>query len=107
MAILFPGGVPVLDTVERLRKLASDLERMTMFVPDPEVLSDAPLLSDWVLAHRRAMALAGRVAEHPVLGDRRSIMTSEIYALDPGGGWARSWTRFYRLGPAACMGEFE
>lgn len=105
MSILFPGGVPVLETVERLRQLASDLERMTMFGPNSEALTDAPFLSGWALAHRRATALSGRVAEHPLLGRRRSILTSEVYALDPTAGWARTFTRFYKLGSAAGMGD--
>ncbi|WP_428990946.1 DUF6634 family protein [Methylocapsa aurea] len=49
------------------------------------------------LARRITPALAGAVAGHPALGDR-SIVTSDLCALDAAAGWARTSSRFYRLG---------
>lgn len=96
MAIVFPGGAP-LPTVEALRALANDLEHMTVFIPSADQLGDAPQLDDWLPYVRGAGALTGHVNQHPLLGSRR-IVTSEIYAIDHEAGWARSFSRFYRLG---------
>ncbi|WP_422394811.1 DUF6634 family protein [Pelagibacterium nitratireducens] len=38
------------------------------------------------------------VQAHPYL-DNGPIVTSEVYALDHAAGWARTFSRFYRLGP--------
>jgi hypothetical protein len=44
------------------------------------------------------MCLAGTVRGHPLLGDRRLVVTTEIYAIDTIRGWARTYSRFYVLG---------
>jgi hypothetical protein len=62
-------------------------------------LKDAPLLDHW---HEQklfgASVLVGRVFGHPVLGSDRWIVTSELLARDPQGRWARTRSRWYRLG---------
>lgn len=67
--------------------------------PTPAVLADAPVLRDWLAAIDFAgvPCLAGTVTGHPRLGDGKRIFTSVLVALDPGGEWARSRSRWYRL----------
>lgn len=67
--------------------------------PTPEALADAPVLRDWLAAIDFAgvPCLAGTVTGHPRLGDGKRIFTSVLIALDPGGKWARSRSRWYRL----------
>lgn len=100
MNIIFPGGGNPVSTVETLRALADDLERMTMFVPGDAELADAPLLKDWDFAMCAAPVLDGFVVGHPVLGCRE-VLTSEVFAIDADFRWARTFNRFYRLGATA------
>lgn len=98
MSIFFTGGDEVATTVARLRALADDLERMAMFQPSAE-LAGAPIVSHWSWTSRKTSALAGFVEGHPIL-DSKFIVTSEVFAIDRQRGWARTFSRFYRLGPA-------
>jgi len=99
MSIFFPGGGDSASTIATLRALADDLERMTMFQPNGE-LEDAPTLNGWSTILRPVGALTGFVEGHPLLGSRR-VVTSEAVAMDIEHGWARTFSRFYRLGDAA------
>lgn len=67
--------------------------------PPSDIVVHAPLLQDWSLATLLCPCLIGRVTDHPLLGDRRNIHTSQLMAFDTEQGWARTWSRFYRLGP--------
>lgn len=98
MSIHFPGGDDVATTVGRLRALADDLERLTMFRPRIE-LDGAPTIENWSPTHRRVGTLVGLVEDHPLLGNKL-VVTSEVYATNPKQGWARTFSRFYRLGSA-------
>jgi hypothetical protein len=99
MTVIFsPDGDPAV-TIASLRLLADDLERMSMFEPRAE-LDDAPLLEKWCVQRRPVIALAGLVSGHPLLGNR-PVMTSELFAIDRKERWARTFSRFYRLGTAA------
>lgn len=68
-------------------------------LPSPEVLADAPVLRDWAAALEPSgvPCLVGTVTGHSMLEDGRRICTSMLIALDPGGTWARTWSRWYRL----------
>lgn len=101
MSITFTGGDEVATTIARLRALADDLERMTMFQPNRE-LSDVPELQHWAWDSRRRPCLIGFVSDHPSLPDGPG-MTSEVYAIDRQLGWVRTFSRFYRLGPALTL----
>ena len=83
----------------RLRRLADDLDRIAAgTAPTQTDLKTAPLLVDWQLATRlTGICLTGFVAGHPLLGNRK-IVTSHLWALDPGYRWARTLSRFYKLG---------
>lgn len=67
--------------------------------PTEEDLAQAPILSDWKAAISPGghVMLWGEVTNHPRLGNA-SIHTSQLIAIDPEAGWARTASRWYRLG---------
>lgn len=67
--------------------------------PSEANLAQAPVLSDWKAAISPGghVILWGEVADHPILGTS-SITTSQLIAIDPEAGWARTASRWYRLG---------
>ena len=67
--------------------------------PSETDIADAPDLSDWQAAISPGghVMLWGEVTNHPILGNS-SIHTSQLIAIDPGAGWARTASRWYRLG---------
>ena len=96
--LLAPGAVtPALTT--KLRGLAHDLDRIAIAAaPTTAELAKAPLLVDWsIVLTLSGLALAGFATGHPMLGARK-IVTSPLWVLDPELSWARTLSRFYRLG---------
>jgi hypothetical protein len=90
------------DEIEILRRLLADLRRIRAGTgPTAGELADAPVLDGWAPSLRLETCLAGEVRAHPLLGDRRLISTSELFAIDPRGMWARTYSRFYALGAAS------
>jgi hypothetical protein len=82
-----------------LERLAQDIKDYQEGLrPDAEELAGAPLLDDWRLGKRIAIALHGTTYDHPVLPGPRNVATSELYFLDAEGQWARTFNRLYRLG---------
>ncbi|SMQ68617.1 hypothetical protein SAMN06295905_1604 [Devosia lucknowensis] len=91
--------------VDRLRRLADDLEKLDRGeVPTPAQLDAAPLLRHWVLDRRPSLCLRGTVYGHPTIEDGHQALTSEIFAIDPGRTWVRSLSRFYALGAPRLEG---
>jgi len=92
---------PTTADLQALRALFRDLRAIHAGSgPDPKLLASAPLLTGWrlVLAPD-GLRLTGDVAGHPKLGQRKGIVTSPVFALDPRAwAWARTWSRYYRLG---------
>jgi hypothetical protein len=88
------------DLGRRLRALADDCDRLERGRSvSPVVLQKAPLLEDWAPAITpQGVQLIGHVTGHPLLGDCAAV-TTPLWFADPDGGWARSLSRFYRLGP--------
>lgn len=86
----------------RLRRLADDLDRIAAdMAPTSAELAQAPLLVDWRLTVLLSgLSLTGFVAGHPLLGSK-NIVTSPVWVLDPDLAWARTLSRFYRLGVSA------
>lgn len=83
-------------TIERLRKLADDLEAIADgSVPD----RPAALITSWDFASRQAPCLVGNTFGHPKIDDGRRAITSEVFYVDPGRCLARTLSRWYRLGP--------
>lgn len=92
---------------ERLAALVADMESIRRGVP-PHVMAgdDAPVLDRWVLSMRTVPCLAGLSTGHPKLaGENRLIGTSELWMLSKDRSWARTLSRWYRLGrPAQTPG---
>ena len=66
---------------------------------DPEGTDmDAPRLEEWTPVLRGAqLSLAGNVEGHPALG-KTQIVTSPLIHVSEGDQWARTLSRWYRLG---------
>jgi hypothetical protein len=88
------------STVEDLRRLADDIERLASGVfPAQDELEAAPFLARFQPNLTLAPVLCGDVTGHPLLpGTNRTITTSPLYVLDLENGWARTQSRLYRLG---------
>ncbi|MEL6931569.1 MAG: DUF6634 family protein [Pseudomonadota bacterium] len=67
--------------------------------PTERELLDAPMLNPWRLElwsdHFR---LYGECEDHPDIDDRH-VTTSPLLALNANAGWARSRSRWYKVGP--------
>jgi Family of unknown function (DUF6634) len=87
------------ELTRRRRRLADDLDRIAAGTAPPAAeLAQAPLLVDWAFAvSLSGLSLTGFAAGHPLLGNRK-IVTSPLWVLDPDLTWARTLSRFYRLG---------
>lgn len=75
--------------------------------PEPNMLATAPLLEKWTTVRDRSdvnCALIGYVSGHPLLSNRW-IMTSRLCGLHPQKGWARTNSRWYKLGKCATPGH--
>jgi hypothetical protein len=96
--MLAPSAITV-ELPTCLRRLADDLDRIAAGrAPTPADLDHAPLLVDWRFALTwNGFCLTGFAAGHPRLG-ARTIATSQLWAFDPERRWARTLSRFYRLG---------
>jgi len=100
---LYPFLDPSLITADlapRLRALADDCDRLAIHPQAPaSLLHGAPLLEHWLpVLSPQGVQLAGVVTAHPVHRDG-FVMTSPLWFADPGDTWARTLSRFYRLGP--------
>jgi len=86
----------------KLRPLADDLDAIAEGrSPDAEILAKAPVLSNWTFfAVPGGIRLMGVVEGHPEARPG-PILTSMLYAVDPKLEWARTLSRFYRLGDCA------
>ena len=98
LSLLSPDAVTPALTA-KLRHLATDLDRIAVAAaPTTAELAKAPLLVDWrIVLSLSGLALTGFAAGLPQLG-ARAIVTSPLWVLDPELSWARTLSRFYRLG---------
>jgi hypothetical protein len=86
----------------RLAALLSDMKLLRVGVPPEDLAADAPLLDRWLIAHRPASCLLGRSTGHPLLpGTNREIATSDLMLMSRDHEWARTLSRWYRLGRPA------
>lgn len=100
-----PGPFPDLARrAARYRALAEDLDRIARGEhPTADDLRDAPILFEWGLRLHPGPFLVGIVFGHPYIDDGATCNTSELLTLDPNGGYARTLSRFYRLGSRAGL----
>ncbi len=90
--------------IERLEALAADfwalaspLDRRQLY--NSRTMASAPLLEEWRLAVRPMPCLEGLATGHPLLpGNKRLIVTSDLWLFSPELGLARTFSRWYRLG---------
>lgn len=85
---------------ERYRALADDLDVIAEGgFPNKATLETAPILKSVSLAPIFLPVLSGAVTGHPLLpGTERYIATSLLEVICQAHGWARTQSRFYRLG---------
>ena len=107
MPIHLPSGdVDLNDLADQARSLADALDRLAADGrPSRADMAGAPVIDMWRPARRFAPALIGLVDGHPILKSPKPKMTSELFALDSDGHWARTWSRWYRLGDALPSGN--
>lgn len=76
--------------------------------PSEADLAQAPVLSDWkaAISPNGHVLLWGKVTNHPRLGTT-NLTTSQLIAIDPKAGWARTASRWYRLGQSIDAFEVE
>ena len=90
----------------RLSSLAQEMTLIAKGVPVEELAPHAPLLDLWAEAARPAPCLVGFSSGHPVLpGEGRSIATSDLVLISDDLEWARTRSRWYRLGRPAGRGR--
>ena len=81
---------------DRMQQALVDLSSLQEgYRPSDEELADAPLLNSWC---RLGSHLVGVVVGHPVFADGHRCITSPVLALATDGTWARTVSRYYRLG---------
>lgn len=86
-----------------LRNLVQDMEAfLEGRGPTEEIINRAPVIDGWSLSTRECPCLEGTFHHHPLLG---SIVpggtTSHLWLLNKDEGWARTLSRFYKLGTPA------
>ena len=93
-------GDPGFDRMlSRLKALVADMEMVRDGASLHSLGVEAPVLEDWALAQRRAPCLTGLSSGHPILtGEGRPIVTSELWLLSSDRKWARTLSRWYKLG---------
>lgn len=101
----FVPGQPVsqlfLDELDRLKSIVADMEKIAVGVKPNEIVEgrDTPTLNHWGPATREVFVLTGASSGHPLLpGSDRPIVTSSLYLIALDGSWARTRSRWYRLG---------
>jgi hypothetical protein len=88
----------IVSLVDQLSALSDDMRDLDLRGrPSNADLRHAPTLSTWTFGELLVPCLVGEVVGHPLLGNRPRIHTSQLIAIDTDGGWARTWSRFYRL----------
>jgi hypothetical protein len=86
----------------RLRALVDDMGAIRSGIHPERLAGAAPILDTWVLTHRPEACLAGRSTGHPKLpGAGRPIVTSDLWLLSKDHQFARTLSRWYRLGRPA------
>jgi hypothetical protein len=83
----------------RHSSLVADMEKIRQGTSIEGLAGDAPLLDRWAFAARPAACLVGVSSGHPILeGTGRLITTSDLILISQDGAWARTLSRWYRLG---------
>lgn len=86
------------ELANRIHDLSRDLLLIkNLTAPSIRDIVAAPVIENWSVGHRIEPALIGDVKGHPVVKPG-PLVTSELFYLDPVAGYARTLSRWYRLG---------
>jgi len=85
------------DLANKLRDLASALDELSSV--GPEGIEASVSISEWTFAKRVVPILVGKMMGHPSIKNGNIGATTEIFYIDAAAGLARSFNRWYRLGP--------
>ena len=92
------GQNHLIAAINRLHRLADDLTRIAGDdMPTRDELEEAPLIDGYAVSEMTLRCLVGQQSGHPEVSGK-FIQTSELWCMAPELGWARTMTRFYRLG---------
>ena len=95
----------IFQNIARVEQIAIDLEMVARGeLPSEQTLSSAPLIEFWRVALRPVPCLVGVCGDHPRLNGPM-ITTTDLWMFAPDLGWARTLSRFYRLGTPRPAGE--
>jgi len=103
-----PGGRTHRRRVADLRRDLEGLDPRRRGRPARAEFEGAPILEGWRLLFapgETQVSLLGQVRDHSYIGEGRSAVTSPVVALDPGRTWARTMSRYYRLGDPVPAGH--
>jgi len=97
------GNIIQLDEhLDRLRRLVADIETLkTGRHPDPSAIEGSAFIHEWRLDSRPAPCLRGYFEGHPKIRSGRMGATSELWVWAPDHGFARTLSRWYKLGSRA------
>uniref|UniRef100_E6VQ05 Uncharacterized protein n=1 Tax=Rhodopseudomonas palustris (strain DX-1) TaxID=652103 RepID=E6VQ05_RHOPX len=102
MSYMVTGRIPVPELrsdIERLRRLLEDLESIRRGDhPSAGRIAKAPVLNNWEMAQRLELCLSGVVNGHPIITDDKEAYTSALWVISPELGYARTFSRLYKLG---------
>lgn len=102
--IILPNGTALHmeEELHLLTELQRDIVRIDQG-PHPTMrdLADAPLLENWAIGMRMQPCLTGVVEGHSNLRSGARTATSQLHLFAPHHGYARTLSRFYRLGRPA------
>ncbi|TPP06961.1 hypothetical protein [Rhizobium glycinendophyticum] len=85
------------DLANKLRDLAFALDELSSV--GPEGIEASVSISEWTFANRIVPILVGKMMGHPSIKNGNIGATTEIFYIDTTAGLARSFNRWYRLGP--------
>ena len=83
----------------RLIALLSDMDWLRAGVRPENFAADAAFLDRWTVGYRPVSCPIGLSTNHPLRpGDGRQIATSDLMLMSQDRSWARTLSRWYRLG---------
>ncbi|MBB6262618.1 hypothetical protein FHS77_003200 [Paenochrobactrum gallinarii] len=88
------------NNIRLLKALVEDMEAfLDRNGPTKEVLEQSPVIDHWSMSERNTPCLTGSFYHHPILGELiPNGITSQLWLLNKDEGWARTLSRFYKLG---------
>ncbi|WP_338390857.1 DUF6634 family protein [Rhodobacter capsulatus] len=95
------SGTNPFDEILRhdLFDLCDHIDSLAGAMPEPSALATAPRIDRWCGAVVEDLpVLIGVVTSHPRLREGARTMTSPLVRIAPQEGWARTLSRYYRLG---------